>query len=74
MSKSLKNIFGSKTTIYLSLGLLKGRPSYREAFSCLKRTSSTSKHEILIFLLLWVIFVLLDPDPDSEYGSGPTPD
>jgi hypothetical protein len=22
------------------------------------------------FLLLWVIFDLLDPDPDSEYGSG----
>ncbi len=21
------------------------------------------------FLLLWVIFVLLDPDPASEYGS-----
>jgi hypothetical protein len=21
-------------------------------------------------LLLWVIFALLDPDPDSEYGSG----
>jgi hypothetical protein len=24
------------------------------------------------FLLLWVIFALLDPDPDSEYGSGST--
>jgi hypothetical protein len=23
-----------------------------------------------LFLLLWVIFALLDPDPDSEYGSG----
>jgi hypothetical protein len=21
---------------------------------------------------LWVIFALLDPDPDSEYGSGST--
>ncbi len=36
-----------------------------------KRTSSLSKHEIsLLFLLLWVIFVLLDPD--SESGSGST--
>ncbi len=27
--------------------------------------------KFLIFvLLLWVIFALLDPDPDSEYGSG----
>jgi hypothetical protein len=24
------------------------------------------------FLLLWVIFALLDPVPDSEYGSGST--
>ncbi len=24
------------------------------------------------FLLLWVIFALLDTDPDSEYGSGST--
>ncbi len=24
------------------------------------------------FQLLWVIFALLDPDPDSEYGSGST--
>jgi hypothetical protein len=24
------------------------------------------------FLLLWVIFAFLDPDPDSEYGSGST--
>jgi hypothetical protein len=38
-----------------------------------KRTSSTSKHEIsYFFLLLWVIFSLLDPDPDSGYGSGST--
>jgi hypothetical protein len=24
----------------------------------------------LFFLLLWDIFALLDPDPESEYGSG----
>jgi hypothetical protein len=24
------------------------------------------------FLLLWIIFALLDPDQDSEYGSGST--
>ncbi len=24
------------------------------------------------YLLLWVIFALPDPDPDSEYGSGST--
>jgi hypothetical protein len=58
---------GSKTTIYLSLGLHK-----EEAFSSQKRPSNTSKHELFKkFLLLWVIFALLDPDPDSE-GSGST--
>jgi hypothetical protein len=36
--------FISKTTIYLSLGLQKGRPSYSR--SPQKRLSSTSKHEI----------------------------
>jgi|688.fasta_scaffold1128622_1 hypothetical protein len=46
-----------------------------EAFSSQKRPSNTSKHELLQIrycLLLWVIFALLDPDPDSEYGSGST--
>jgi hypothetical protein len=56
-----------------------------EAFSSQKRPSSTSKHELLKnFLLLWVIFALLDPDPDPdsesgstvpiEFGSNPDPD
>ncbi len=41
-----------------------------EAFSPQKRTARISKHEIyLLFLFLWVIFALLDPDPDSESGS-----
>jgi hypothetical protein len=41
-----------------------------EACSSQKRPSNTSKHEF--FLLLWVIFALLDPDPDPDYGSGST--
>ncbi len=33
-----------------------------EAFSSQKRSSNTSKHELLKFLILfWVIFALLDP-------------
>jgi hypothetical protein len=35
--------FGSK--IYISLGLPKGRPSYRRSLQPQKRTSSTSNHE-----------------------------
>ncbi len=45
---SRKKIFFliSKIAIYLSLGLHKGRPSYRRSLHPQKRTSSTSKHEI----------------------------
>jgi hypothetical protein len=68
-----KFTFFYQTTIYLSLGIHKERQITEEAFSPQKRTSSTSKHEISkIFLLLWVIFSLLDPDPDSEVGYGST--
>jgi hypothetical protein len=44
----LKKNFGSKTTIYLSLGIHKERPSIvtEEAFSSQKRPSNTSKHEL----------------------------
>jgi hypothetical protein len=62
---------GSKTTIYLSSGQasIKDAQATGKALSPQKRTSSTSKHKISKFLLfLWVIFALLDPDPDSESG------
>jgi hypothetical protein len=61
--------------IYLSLGLHKKRPSTEEAFSSQKRPSNTSKHEN--FLLLWVIFALLDPltrlNPDPDTDPDPQP-
>jgi hypothetical protein len=44
--KKKKKFFGSKTSLYLSLGLHQERPSYKKAFSSQKRTSITSKHEI----------------------------
>jgi hypothetical protein len=42
--------------------------------SALKRehTALENMKFLNLFLLLWVIFPLLDPDPDSEYGSGST--
>jgi hypothetical protein len=51
-----------------------------EAYSPQKRTSSNSKHEIaLLFSFFWVIFALLDQDPDPATqinavccGSGST--
>ncbi len=65
--------FWTNIAIKLSPGRHKGRPSYR-------RSLKPSKEKILhfkkwnfvnIFLLLWVIFALLDPNPrcESVYGS-----
>jgi hypothetical protein len=56
--------FGSKTTIYQSLGHHKGIQVIEQAFSPQKRTSST--------FLISLTFALLDPDPENRSGSGPT--
>ncbi len=71
--------FKSKTTIYpIPRPPQRTSKLQKEAF---KRTSSTSKHEIFkFFLLLSVIFALLDPDSESgstdpiETGSHSDPD
>jgi hypothetical protein len=64
--KKKLNFFGSKTTINLSIGLHKGRPSYWRKPSALKREHPVLKNMKILdfFLFLWVIFNLLDPDPD----------
>jgi hypothetical protein len=59
-----------KNAIYLSLGLLKGRPSYRRSLQL-----SPSKLEFSVsFSNFLVFFALLDPDPDPHFqcrsGSG----
>ncbi len=61
-----------KTTVYLSLGLRKGHPSYKRSLQLSKENIQHFKtwNFLIFFLLLWVIFALLDPD--SEYGSGST--
>ncbi len=70
-----KKILWAKTIIYLSLGLHKGRPSYKRSLQLSKKNIQHFKtwnfvNFLEFFLLLWVIFALLDPDLDSEYGSG----
>jgi hypothetical protein len=59
---------------YLSIALHKGRPSYRRSLKALKREHPLLKNMKILdfFLFLWVIFALLDPDPDPlfECGSG----
>ncbi len=64
--------FLSKTAIYLFLGLHKVCPSYRRSLHFSKEAIQHFKTRTFTnyCLLLWVIFALLDPDPDSEYGSG----
>jgi hypothetical protein len=79
MTKNLKKnyswifffFFFSKTAIYLSLGLHKVCPSYRRSLQLSKEAIQHFKTWTFtnFFLLLWVIFALLDPDPDSESGS-----
>ncbi len=65
---------GKKFAIYLTLGLHKGRPSYRRSLQPSKDNIQHFKTwnflTCLIFLFLWVIFALLEPDPDSDLGSG----
>ena len=53
---------------------MKGFQATGEAFSPPKRTSSFSIHEISsLFPFLLVIFVLLDPDPQTQLNPDPDP-
>jgi hypothetical protein len=60
--------FKSKIAIYSSLGLgiHKGRPSCRRS---LEHPALQNMKFMNSFPFLWVIFALLDLDPDSESGS-----
>ena len=77
-----KYMFWSKTAIYLFLGIHKLCPSYRRSLQLTKEAIQHFKTWTFQkkILLLWVIFALLDPHPDSgstgpiEYGSNPDPD
>jgi hypothetical protein len=73
--KKKLNFFGSKTTIYLSLGLHKELSSYRRSLQLSKEVIQHFKTRTFkFFLLLWVIFALLDPDPDPLTRLNPDPD
>ncbi len=65
----------SKIAIYLSLGLHKGRPSSRKSLQPSKENIQHFKSwKFCTFLyFFWVIFALLDPDPQFECGSGSAP-
>jgi hypothetical protein len=66
--------FSSKISIYLSLSLQKGRPSYRRSLQFPKENILHFKHGIsLLFLFLWVIFALLYPDPATQINPDSKP-
>ncbi len=68
--KKLHFFYIKNYNLYLSLGLHKERPSYRRSLQLSKEAIQHFKTwTFKKFLLLWVIFALLDPDPDSESGS-----
>jgi hypothetical protein len=64
---------GSKTTIYLSLGLHKERPSYRRSLQTSKRTYITPKHFRWPFLPYWIRIPNLDKDPLTCLNQDPDP-
>jgi hypothetical protein len=73
LKKKFNFFVWSNTTIYLSLGLHKERPSYRRSLQLSEEAIQHFKTwTIKKFLLLWVILALLEPDPDSESGPGST--
>jgi hypothetical protein len=73
--KIVSNLFFYiKNCIYLYLGLLKGRRSYRKSVQPSKENIQHLKkwNWLTFFLQMWVIFALLDldPDPSSDCESG----
>jgi hypothetical protein len=73
-TRNLIYIFWIKNAIYLSLGLHKGRPSYRRSLQPSKVNIQHFKRWKFcsFFNFFFVIFPLLDPDPDPQFvcGSG----
>ncbi len=75
--QKFKKITAEKNYIFFKnynlpiLGLHKERPTYRRGIQLSKEAIQHFKTWTLEknYLLLWVIFALLDPNPDSESGS-----
>ncbi len=64
--KKIWYYFDQKLQFTLSLGLHKGRSSYvHEKPSALKREHPALQNMKTFLVVLWVIFALLDPDPES---------
>jgi hypothetical protein len=67
------SFFLSKIAIHISLGVQKGRPSYRRSLQpSIENIQHIKKCNLLtFFLFLCVIFALLDPDPGTPLNPDP---
>jgi hypothetical protein len=71
MTKNCKKMYSSQRIIFsikklqlYGLGLIRYVQATAQAFHHQKRTSNISKFVIFsLYMFLWVIFALLDPDP-----------
>jgi hypothetical protein len=54
VKKNNRNCFGSKTTVYLSIGIHKGRPSYKRSLSLSKENIRHSKTWTFLFFSSFV--------------------
>ncbi len=73
--KKITNFLNQKLQFTYPQAFIKDVQATEEAFSPQKWTSSTSKHEIFKFFLLFgVIFAILDPDTDPLTWLNPNAD
>jgi hypothetical protein len=73
MKKKLNFFYYQKLQFTYPQASIKDVQVTEEALSSQKRHPALQNMKFLnLFLLLWVIFDFLNPDPDSEYGSGST--
>jgi hypothetical protein len=72
MTKTEKNLQLKKITFFFQK--LQFTYPYASIKDVQVNPALQNKNVTIFFLLLWVIFALLDPDPDpdAEYGSGST--
>ncbi len=53
--------------LFVPLGLHKGRPSYRRGLQPKREYPALQKIKLTVLLFTWVIFALMDPDPDPRH-------
>ncbi len=62
----MRKIYCRKKYFYSYFSLLKGFPAIGQVSSLQREHTAFQNMKLHIFLFLWVSFILLDPDPDSQ--------